>query len=110
MQDKTKSARVQELCTIILGTVKSIESETTGSYFDYDEAIKMLEQVDEYIDNTIRYPRPSWLPEGSSWDEAPSDGEDFAPFIYTGTMSVEDYERASQKCIATMNEDEDWER
>ncbi len=92
MQNQEKSNEVKRLCTEILMQVDSLEDTKTGSYFDYDGTLEMLEQAKQLVEDTQRYPRPANLPSHFIWDERPWDGEDNDPYVFSGTMSGGEYD------------------
>ncbi len=62
MQNLEKSNEIKRLCTEILMQVGALEDTKTGSYFDYESTLEMLEQAIQLMENTQRYPRPENLP------------------------------------------------
>ncbi|MDR1617366.1 MAG: hypothetical protein LBR98_10300 [Syntrophomonadaceae bacterium] len=86
--------QVKWLLETISNAVESYENDTHGIYFDYDGTIGLLEQVKMLVTESARCPRPADLPEYLPWSENLYNGDEvFNPYVYDGSMSVEDYEK-----------------
>lgn len=95
MQNLEKSRQVKWICENIIDTVISYEGNPESKiYFDYDNVLKLLEQAQATTTDTARCLRPENLPPGIPWSERMYSGdEEFDPFVYDGTMSIDDYEK-----------------
>jgi hypothetical protein len=96
-QDLKKSDYVKWLIESIANAVTSYENDSHEIYheiyFDYDDVISLLEQADALVEESARCPRPDNLPLDMPWSERMDDDEDFNPFVFDGTMSIDDHER-----------------
>ena len=95
MQDLDKSNQVKWLCDNIKNTAESYENDTHKIHFDYDSVINLLEQAQEIINESARCPRPDNLPSDMAWSERLYDGTDLDPYVYDGSMSIEDFQKIS---------------
>jgi hypothetical protein len=75
------------------------------TYFSYDEVIEHLESALNIIDLSARNPRPNNIPQNISWNEKfYSPDNEFNPYVYDGSMSPEDFERAADAYINNLDE------
>lgn len=99
MQNIKKVDRIKELCSDIINLNQMLIEAKYGTYYDYEKVIGLLEQVMEEMSDS-RTPRPADLPEDMAWSEAYWNGEQEPdPFVFDGTMSVEDFEEFQNKCL-----------
>lgn len=102
MYNQEQACEIERLCSNILVNIKNLNEKKEEAYFEYAAVLALLQKVDEKIDNTTRYAKPSWLPADAAWDERPS-CDDFDPYVFTGTMSVQDFEMAQTKYFGGAN-------
>jgi hypothetical protein len=75
------------------------------TYYSYDEVIKHLEAALNVINETSRNPRPDNIPLTMPWSEKFFDPDnEFNPYVFNGSMSIEDFERASEAYIDDLEE------
>ncbi len=88
-----KIVQINELLAGIQDQNDIYSNSSKNGYFDYDSVITALQQAQQTIDSSLRYPRPENLPEDMIWSEKPSAGfdDDFDPFVYDGSISPEDF-------------------
>jgi hypothetical protein len=99
-QDNSKIKQIQEICNRISNINQVFSDPDIKSHFAYDEVIELLEKAYDTINVSVRIPRPDHIPHNISWSEKCYDPEhNFDPYVYDGSMSVEDYERAANACF-----------
>ena len=91
MVDKEKAGLISSLSRDIANLNNSYIEE--NAYYDYDTVIDGLTKLKEVMQETLRCQRPEGLPEHIIWNEKPYEGEDLDPFVFDGSMSVEEFER-----------------
>lgn len=96
MQDKGKIAIIKRLISEISAANEHYNDSENGQFYDYDTVISLLQQAKETMDQSARCPRPKNIPSDLPWDEAMND-QGFNPFVYRGSMSIEDFEKAQKE-------------
>ena len=105
-QDIEKIERIESLCQELGENNRIYAATDIKSYFAYDDVIELLERALNNMTNSVRCPRPENIPQNMAWSERFHDSQfEFDPFVYDGSMSIEDYEKVSNAYL----EDQDLE-
>lgn len=72
--------------------------------YDYETVLQLLEKASECLRESARCARPANLPKDMPWSEKLWDGEEENPYVYDGSMSMEDYDRLQE--LRAADEDE----
>lgn len=98
MQNIEKEKEVRQLCQEIINI--SYSSREHKAYFDYDLVIEQLENTKKLIQESERCPKPKDLPKNMIWSERYyNPDEEIDPYVFDGTMSIEDHEKWQQVLI-----------
>lgn len=63
-------------------------------YFDYVGVVDLLEKTKEKVETSLRCLRPGNIPDDIAWCEMTNTDYEFDPFVYDGSMSIDDFEKA----------------
>lgn len=94
MNTKDKINKISGLCSTIISLSNFYNNDEFKFYFAYDRVIEMLENTIVEIEASLRCKRPENLPEDIPWSESTNPEWVFDPYVYDGTMTIEDFEKA----------------
>lgn len=98
MKNRDKIDHINRLCQEILSLNESYSTQDKF-YFYYDEVIELLEKAKTSIEESLRSSRPDNLPKDIAWCENVNPEYEFDPFVFDGSMSVQDFKKAQKKTL-----------
>lgn len=86
---------IKELLNSISADVLDIDSLEIAEVNE-ERLVEKLKEVRRVIDETLKYNKPTKLPDGMAWSSSSDNDYEFNSYVFDGSMSLQDHKRAAK--------------